>query len=745
MNYVTLLFSTALFSSAFLLFWVQPLIAKMILPLLGGTPGVWNTSMVFFQAVLLCGYSYAHLLSSRLSARRQMAVHFTLLVVALAALPVAVPKGWEPPPQANPALWVVMILGLSVGLPTLVISATAPLVQHWFSIGRHEGAEDPYFLYVASNAGSIAALFGFPLLIEPSLRLAVQSRAWTGAYALLGVVLAACALVTLRHRRDPRDDRTPAAVAAGTDTGIAWPTKVRWLLLALVPSSLLLGTTTHITTDIAAVPLLWVIPLGLYLLSFVIVFARRPILPHRWMLAAQPFVILPLAVVFALKNANSLLSFPLHLLALFTTAMVCHGELAASRPPARHLTEFYLWMSLGGVAGGLCNALIAPLLFPGVWEYPLVIALSLALRPSSARGAGGRWERLLAPAALLVPAAAVGILWGVKAWGNIPVFVQALPWVLGLAAGAAWLLLRKRALLLTVATGGLMLAGMAVIDSPGTVLLRERNFFGVITITREQNRFHVFKHGRIVHGAQELDQGMRREPLTYFTRTGPLGKVFAASTGRYARRNVAIIGLGAGTIAAYGSPGQRMTFYEIDPDVIDIARREDLFSYLSDSPAEIATVTGDARLTLARAPDASFDLIVIDAFSSDSIPVHIITREAFDLYASKLAPGGIIAANISNAYLDLAPVLVRTANDLGWSCIMQIDSPRSAVEQVKNNQMNSRWVVMARQMGDMGWLPTTGRWTKPALKKLIRPWTDDYANVLGTLQMPKDWLKLPFS
>ncbi len=745
MNYVTLLFSTALFSSAFLLFWVQPLIAKMILPLLGGTPGVWNTSMVFFQAVLLCGYSYAHLLSSRLSARRQMAVHFTLLVVALAALPVAIPKGWEPPPQANPALWVVMILGLSVGLPTLVISATAPLVQHWFSIGRHEGAEDPYFLYVASNAGSIAALFGFPLLIEPSLRLAVQSRAWTGAYALLGVVLATCALVTLHHRRDARDDRTPTAVAAGTDNGIAWPTKVRWLLLALVPSSLLLGTTTHITTDIAAVPLLWVIPLGLYLLSFVIVFARRPILPHRWMLAAQPFVILPLAVVFALKNANTLFSFPLHLLALFMTSMVCHGELAASRPPARHLTEFYLWMSLGGVAGGLLNALVAPLLFPAVWEYPLVIVLSLALRPTmgGGRAATKVWPRW--GAALLVPLIAWAILLGAKTWGGIPLFMQVRPWVLALAAGVAWLTFHRFAFPLTVAAGGLIVAGLAVIDSPGTVLLRERNFFGVITITREQNRFNVFKHGRIVHGAQELDPGMRREPLTYFTRTGPLGKVFAASTGRYARRNVAIIGLGAGTIAAYGSPGQRITFYEIDPDVIDIARRTDLFSYLADSPAEIATVTGDARLTLARAPDASFDLIVIDAFSSDSIPVHIITREAFDLYASKLAPGGMIAANISNAYLNLAPVLVRTANDLGWSCIMQVDSPRSAVEQLMSNRMNSRWVVMARQMGDMGWLPTTGRWTKPVLKKPIRPWTDDYANVLGTLQMPKDWLKLPFS
>jgi hypothetical protein len=742
-----MLFSTALFGSAFLLFWVQPLIAKMILPLLGGTPGVWNTSMVFFQAVLLGGYFYAHLLSSRLPPRRQMAVHFTLLAVALAALPVAVPKGWEPPPDANPALWVVMILGLSVGLPTLVISATAPLLQHWFFIGRHDGAEDPYFLYTASNAGSIAALLGFPLLIEPRLRLVVQSWSWTGAYVMLGLVLAACAMVTLRHRQPAgRDDRAAKAAATGApDAGIPGRTKARWLLLALVPSSLLLGTTTHITTDIAAVPLLWVIPLGLYLLSFVIVFARRPLLPHRWMLAAQPFVILPLVAVFALKQANSLFSFPLHLLALFTTAMVCHGELAAARPPARHLTSFYLWMSLGGVAGGLCNALIAPLVFPGVWEYPLVIVLSLALRPSTTDGLHRRFGRLEPAVALLIPAVVGGLLWGLKTWAGIAPFMQARPWVTGVAAGAAWILFRKRALALTVATGGLIVAGLAVIDSPGTTLLRERNFFGVITISREQNRFHVFKHGRIVHGAQELDPGMRGEPLTYFTRTGPLGMVFATSTGRHARRNVAVIGLGAGTIAAYGEPGQRMTFYEIDPDVIDIARRRDLFSFLADSRASIDTVAGDARLTLAKAPDASFDLIVIDAFSSDSIPVHIITREAFDLYASKLAPGGILAANISNAYLDLAPVLVRTAQDLGWSCIMQIDTPRSAAEQLMSNRMNSRWVVMARQMSDMGWLPTTGKWTKPVLKKPIRPWTDDYANVLGTLQMPKDWLKLPFS
>ena len=751
-----------LFASATLLFWVQPMIAKMILPLLGGTPGVWNAAMVFFQAVLLGGYFYAHLLG-KLPVRRQAAVHLALLAAAGALLPVHAASGWVPPENANPALWVLLLLAVSVGPPAFVVSTTAPLLQGWFARTGHRHAGDPYFLYSASNAGSLLALLGYPLLIEPSLRLAGQSQAWTAGYALLVVLVAACAALADRGERE-RAASAPAPAAPVPAPGTAAPAtrkarrgkgvsaagaasaasapaeppppRWRWFALAAVPSSLLLGVTTHITTDVASIPLLWVIPLAAYLATFILAFARRQPLPHRFWVAAQPFVVLPLAVLFALRLDIAVASFPLHLAAFFVSALVCHGELARLRPRAERLTEFYLWLSLGGVAGGLFNALAAPLLFPRVWEYPIALVAACLLRPPGGEG----WPRLPGRAADLALPAGIGLaaagglqlLARVGGLGDIGTGMAA---VLGAAAVAVWLLLRRRPLGFGLGVAAVLLAGLATGGSRDELLFRARNFFGIIEITRSANgRFTVFTHGDTVHGAQSTEPAERREPLTYFTRTGPIGQVFAAAVGRDARPRVAVVGLGAGSLAAYGRPGQRMTFFEIDPDVERVARDPRLFTFLADSAAATDVIIGDARLTLGRQPDASFDLIVIDAFSSDAIPVHLITREALDLYAAKLAPRGIVAFNISNRYLDLELVLAALAEDRGWQLIARSDLAPSAADEIGRMRSRSTWAVMAPSLDRMGSLPFSGGWHISRPRGKVSPWTDDWSNIVGVFR-----------
>jgi hypothetical protein len=731
-----LLFTLTLILSAALLFWVQPLIAKMILPLFGGTPGVWNASMVFFQTILLLGYLYSHLISGNLTLKRQVAVHFVLVIMAGLVLPISISATYSPPVSANPTGWIILLLLFTVGLPAFVISSTAPLLQRWFSHSGHRDSRDPYFLYSASNLGSMAALAGFPLLIEPSLRLSTQSKVWAGTYALLAILLAACAVLVWRRRLDGDPSATLATPAE--DAAPLPPTarlRIRWFLLALVPSSLLLGVTTHITTDIASVPLLWIIPLSLYLLSFIVVFARRRIIPHGWVIALETVAVLSLAYIFAMGSESDITTFPIHLLAFFAIALVCHGELALHRPSAAYLTDFYLWMSIGGVAGGILNTLAAPMLFRGVWEYPLMVVLACALRPSDSRNRGrfnAAWFDVLFPAALLI---ALSV--------SIPLLKRALDimsFLLGLkalfaVAAVVVFFMRRRPIRFCLGMAVLIVSGLLFIGRPGDLLYRTRNFFGVITVSGSQGRFNTFVHGRTVHGAQSLDATQRREPLTYYSRTGPLGQVFASSTGRYSRNRIGVIGLGIGSAAAYGQPGQHMTFYEIDPDVERVARDPRYFTFLQDSAAQVDVVIGDARLTLEKAPDGSFNMLIVDAFSSDSVPVHIITREALTLYLQKLAPGGLLVFNISNQYLALEPVLANIARELKILSITQEDSTVTIVDEIRNLKSRSTWVVMARSPDDMGLLPMSGRWRYSAVDSAKSVWTDDFSNIVEVLNI----------
>jgi SAM-dependent methyltransferase len=726
---LTLLFALTMFVGSALLFSVQPMVAKMILPLLGGSPEVWNTCMVFYQAVLLAGYAYAHLATARLGARTQSALHVALLLLPLPLLPLAVPE-WAArslSPTADPTPWLLGVLLTTVGLPFFVVSTTAPLLQRWFAATGHHAAGDPYFLYGASNLGSMLALLAYPLAIEPSLPLGRQCKLWAAGYGLLAALTVACAATVWRTR---------GAIAPGgrDESGGADPARpgprrwLEWGALAFVPSSLMLGVTTYLTTDIAAIPLLWVIPLALYLLTFILAFTRRPILPHRRAVRAFPFVVMALlpALCAGLVQPFWL---PVHLLTFFLAAMVCHGELARRRPPARDLTAFYLALALGGVAGGIFNALIAPRAFDRVAEYPLAIVLACACWAFAIRKEGEpRLRTRDMVLALVVFGLTAALVTDVRGLAETPLGALGVMIDSGLVILVAWAH-RERPLRFALVVGALLLACGMSPGVNGRLLHQERSFFGVLRVTEVQpGNYHRLFHGSTLHGQQCLDPDRRREPLSYFTRSGPIGRVFAAYNRRPASPSVAIVGLGAGSLAAYAEPGQRWTFYEIDPAVVRVARDRRYFTFLEDCRAtSLEVVLGDARLRLDEAPDRGYGLIVLDAFSSDAPPVHLLTREAFRLYRRKLAEGGLLAFNISNRYLDLDPVLGALARDAGLACRVRYDTLLTR-EQRQQGKQSSIWVVMAARPEDLGPLAGDPDW-KPPRGAGAAVWTDDYAGI----------------
>ena len=730
------LFALTLLVGAALLFVVQPMIAKMVLPLLGGSPAVWNTCMVFFQATLLAGYAYAHASTTWLRARRQAAVHAGLLLLPLFLLPLGISGAWvsSVPTATNPAPWLLGLLLATVGIPFFVVSSTAPLLQRWFAMSGHPTAGDPYFLYGASNVGSMLALLGYPLVVEPSLSLARQSAFWTMGYGMLVMLSLACAwMVWKTSHVDPKAAELLVDFDGTGRPGVAlW---IRWVALAFVPSSLMLGVTMYLTTDLAPIPLLWVIPLALYLLTFILVFARRPIPPHSWMVRALPMAVVVLAQIMCLKTTQSLF-IPVHLLTFFAVAMVCHGELVRHRPPARHLTAFYLAMSLGGVLGGIFNALVAPIAFVWVAEYPLALCLACLALPVAGRLIARPMDRALdviIPLAIGVLLSGVVMLlirygWQINSLG--------LKFGFGLAAFVCYIF-KDRPVRFALGIGAVLLASHSTDNNLyGRILCRERNFFGVLLVAQDdQGYYRRLIHGNTVHGQQSLDPGRHREPLTYYHRTGPIGQVFEWFAARPARRNVAVIGLGAGTLACYATPDQCWTFYEIDPAIARIARDPRYFTYLSDSLARSSEVVlGDARLRLRDAPAAGYGLIVLDAFSSDAIPMHLLTREALRLYRGKLADGGLIAFHISNRYIDISPVLGILARDAGLVHRIRDDSAITP-EQGRAGKDRSIWVVMAAHGADLGALLQDTRWKEAKSRPDQAAWTDDWSEIFTHLKV----------
>lgn len=738
--------SAALFLSAAILFAMEPLFTKMVLPLLGGTPAVWNTAVMFFQAVLLAGYLYAHLLSRMKGLRKQALVHVGVLLVGLLFLPVHVGLAWAPTASAHPVPWLIALLALSIGVPFFAISATAPLLQSWFARSDHRHASDPYFLYVSSNIGGIAALLAYPVVVEPMFGLSLQGRLWTVGYTLLVVLIAlyALSLWTARPRRGSGELAEIAASAdavtlAGLSARVTRATRARWVALAFIPSALLLAVTMHISTDVAAAPFLWIAPLFLYSLSFILVFARRPILKHKWMLMLQPWVY-ALAALHFTQREPLCFTLPLHLATLFVAAMVCHGELVRRRPVVEHLTEFYLWMSVGGLLGGVFCVLIAPVVFTWVFEYPLVLVLGCLLLPSSGQGWLRYWLDIVLPAALAglyylgqqyQDQWDLGRIGPVKIGGHEIGSIETGPILLWLALGFVLYAFRKRPLRFTLAFGVLILSAVHL-NEMDNQLLRLRSFFGVYTVTADESgQRHNLYHGTTLHGDQDMDSNNLRTPQTYYNREGPLGQVFEAMRTVRKLKHVGVMGLGTGTTSCYHDPNEAMTFFEIDPTMERIARDPKLFRYLELCGRDVQVVIGDGRQSLSRTADDTFDLLVLDAFSSDAIPVHLLTREALAIYLHKLAPGGIVLFHISNRFVRLESVVANLAADAGAAALIQEYDPTT--EESDAGASAATWVAVARNRNDFGLLGADDRWRLPDLDARVGLWTDDYSNIFRTL------------
>ncbi|HJR59045.1 MAG TPA: fused MFS/spermidine synthase [Vicinamibacterales bacterium] len=705
------------------MFVIQPLFAKMALPHLGGSPAVWNTCVLFFQAVLLLAYLYAHLTVQWLGARGQAISHVALLLLPLFVLPIAVPPG-GPPEGEGPTWWLLRMMTVRIGLPFFLVATMAPLVQRWFATLPLRSAADPYFLYAASNMGSMLALLAFPFFLEPAYGVRLQARGWVAGYGLLIALAAICAATAWRYGGSL--GQVPGGAADRVPL-TAWQ-RGWWVLLSFVPSSLMLGVTTHISTDLAAVPLLWIIPLSLYLATFILAFSTRQWVPDR--LLARTFPLFALAAVASIVlRIGSPYLILLHLAAFFTCALVCHRRLARSRPPAAHLTEFYLWLSVGGVLGGIFNTLVAPHIFNGIYEYPLVLALGCLLRPHTVAKTRPEPWSLFAVTSVTPLAVCVG-LWG---FGASPagaslrnIIVIAL-----IVIGGFWAFAGRRApfnaLILGIAL--LVLGGFGGL--PGNTLFADRSFFGVLkVIAGPQPGYHVLQHGTTLHGRQDTRVAGSCEPLSYYHRNGPVGQLFAEAGAQF--RNIAVVGLGTGALACYPTGSQRMTFFEIDPMVVRIASDPRLFTYLQNSAGHLDVVVGDGRKMLELAPPGSFDLIVVDAFSSDSVPVHLMTREALEVYVSRLRPAGVIGFHISNRYLDLEGVLGATVAAAGLDAMVNRDVAIPDVEK-NGGRSPSHWVLIWAQEPVLSAMRSRPGWS--ALKDDSRSaaWTDDYSNIVDAL------------
>jgi hypothetical protein len=731
-RYLVALFGTTLFVSAFLLFMVQPMIARMVLPMLGGAAAVWNTCLVFFQTLLLFGYAYAHGTTTWLGARRHAALHVAVLLLPFLVLPIGLTHG-TPPASQNPVGWLLIALLTSIGLPFFVLSTSAAVLQKWYSATNDRGSEDPYFLYAASNLGSFVALISYPLIVEPRLRLQQQIQLWTIGYAVFVALAVACAVMLWRRRAEaPTASALEGAAAAEV---ITWSRRGRWTLLAFVPSSLLLAVTTHMSTDVAAVPLMWILPLSLYLVTFVVAFSPSAAGARTTAVRLMPLGVIALTLVLIAQiNQPLIVVIPLHLLVFTLIALVCHGALAENRPSTARLTEFYLWISVGGMLGGFFNALLAPVIFVGIVEYPLVIVLAclIGLQASSPASEGAR-SRPRYSADLIFAAVVCALAIGSVLLNNRLGSQSRLLLVGAAIPGLLAFSQRRKAFRFTACVAGLLLSGALVESTFGRAIYATRTFFGVYRVRVDERVNHRFMfHGTTLHGMQSLLPERQHDPLSYFHRSGPLGQVFAGVPVAADTPEVAVAGLGVGSIASYARPAQHWTYYEIDPAVEHIARDERFFTYLRECGSRCNVITGDARLSMVHARPGQFGLIVLDAFSSDAIPMHLLTREAMALYLSKLAPGGVIAMNISNVHLSIYPVVARVAQEEGLTALWQREP--STAGSLTEGKFPSEWMVMARDRRDLGSLTSDPRWSVPGIPSSTRLWTDDFSNILSVIR-----------
>lgn len=754
---MAILFTLTVFVSAALLFIVQPLTAKLILPAFGGSPSVWNASILFFQVALLAGYGYAHLSTQKLGLRRHPWLHLPLMAAALISLPMVLPAGYNPAESSlPPVLSLLLLLGLVVGLPFFVVSTGAPILQRWFGATNHKQAHDPYFLYAASNLGSLLGLLAYPFWIEPNLRLADQARLWSYGYGALIVLVALCAIAM---QRSPAPSPTTAeadtpAESKPEDDAIPWKRRLTWVVLAAVPSSLMLGVTNFLTTNISPVPLLWVVPLSLYLLTFVGAFSRWRPIQTELLGRFTALTIVPLAMTLALQSSKPILPLSaMHLLVFGLVGLYCHSRLADDRPPVSRLTEFYFWVSVGGMMGGLFNALFAPWAFNTLIEYPIAFVAFLLLRPN--REGQPKWK----PFDAIYPAI-VGI-------GTLLLIVFADPIQASIGPSVKWVMNMFGAQLagnpntrVAITIGIPCLLAFLAIDRskrfawslaafflvaelmhtgiPGDLRLSERSFFGVYRVIEfpESGRRDLL-HGNTLHGEQMLDPDERRTPLTYYGKVGPIGDVIQEMDKAGKLHTVGLVGLGVGTLSAYGHAGIDMTFFEIDPVVVEIATDPKQFTYISDARqagANIDIVLGDARLSLLNQQDGKFDLLVLDAFSSDAIPLHLLTVEAFETYLKKMKPGGVIAVHVSNRYLDLTIPLAKTARDLKLSALQWFQATQE-IPEGNPGVTQSNWVLLSSDPAAIKPFDRLGvGWYELSTEVEGHAWTDDFSDLLSAFQ-----------
>jgi hypothetical protein len=719
-------FVVAIFTSAALLFAIEPMFTKMVLPRLGGAASVWSIALVFFQATLLGGYVYAHLLTRHFSRRTTITIHVSAMLIACLVLPVNVAAGWERPPASWEIPWLLGLFAISTGLPFFVLAANAPLLQAWFARTSHPAAKDPYFLYAASNAGSFLTLACYPLAIEPLVPLSEQTHLWAIGFYFLILMIVACGVLSLRSAR-------VSTVASASPSRSGFTNVISWIFLAAVPSGLLLAVTVHISTDVAAVPLFWAVPLAVYLLTFVIAFQSRPLIPRDFIVRIFPAAIVVLVAVLTVAPIPSTFAtIAVHLAVFFIVALMCHGELARRRPPADDLTAFYVWVSTGGMIGGISTALLAPFVFDWVAEYPILIVLATACLPGFALPSSVRGRYLLAGiiGAVIILILSLSTIQA-HVSHNIRIFVFCA--LLGMTA-YFW----KRPLGLGIIIAVLFLAARYGFNE-GRAVYVVRNFFGVLSVTETTDRrFRVLWHGSSAQGSQKL-RDANGTPLTgrpelvseFFDGAGIAQVVDAVHTRVGGPVNFAVVGLGTGALTCRTRQRDALTYFELDPDIIKIARNPKLFGFVSECGAATPVVQGDARLTLADRPDASYDLIFIDAFIGAAIPIHLLTREAMALYLRKVKPHGMIAMHISNYNLELAPVVSGIAAPNG--AIMRLYNGGDVQADDAENKIVPKVAVVAREDGDFGVLATSKYWVRIEPDPNRRVWTDDYSNIIGAM------------
>jgi hypothetical protein len=719
-------FSVATFIGSALLFLVQPMAAKILLPVFGGSPAVWTAAMLFFQVALLGGYAYAHFSNQKWGAKWQSKAHLAILILISILLIATMNFDFIQSLSARfalspfPAFAVGLILLCSVGLGYFMVASGSPTLQRWFSTTDDKDAKDPYFLYATSNVGSLLGLFAYPFLIEPNFGLSAQLTMWRVGFGILVLTFGVCASIVSKGSLHVGESNVTQKKSS-----IDWTRRFKWIFWSAIPSSTLLGVTSYVSTNVAPIPLIWIVPLTLYLLTFIIAFAKKQILQSFQVGRILPLLLVPLAFTICLEASEPILIISgFNLVVFFLVALLGHTRLSEDRPDVEDLTEFYLWISIGGAVGGAFNSLIAPAIFPTYFEYPLALGLACLIRPSTKQL---EWNREWSVIVAVVAFAAVGAF---KYSGMAPGQLRS-ALAIGIPLVVTFAIVERSAVFAIGIISIFAASQLFQIASPGQVLVTKRSFFGVHRVLNNVN-YRSLVHGTTTHGRQSLDPAKVDLPLTYYHPTGPIGSVMRGSPISPAIKKVGLVGLGVGSLAAYGRSDQEFTFFEIDPEVLWIARDSGLYTFLKRGKAKTNYVLGDARITLSREPNESFDLLVLDAFSSDAIPTHLLTEQAINMYKSKLKKGGFILFHVSNRYLELSPVLAMTANNCGFVSFENIDAPQNDQER-RDGKEQSKWVLLARDPGIRELFHRPMDWVSVDIPPRLKPWTDDYTNLLSAL------------